>query len=139
MRGDCAAAVSDLSQLALWMAGSLAGIVSAMLLARAAFFQSLLRRLGAAGSTYQAPSADESLPRLAEAIIGSSKSAIAAVFGFPRGVADGECVVTGEQTRGLWDANTWYYPLTRFEYMAMSIEFDDDSASNVEFFLPPQI
>src|SRR5947208_15211368 len=38
--------VSEFTQLALWMAASLAGLVTALLVAREPFFRSLARRMG---------------------------------------------------------------------------------------------
>src|SRR5687767_8109321 len=84
--------VGELSQLALWMAASLAGMVTAVLAARTPFFRTLMRRIGLAsadatesrGIRTRRPTREQSLPMLAEAIVGSSKSAIASVFGPPR-------------------------------------------------------
>src|SRR5258708_7540139 len=71
--------VSELTQLALWMAASLAGMVTALLLARRPFFESLMRSVGNSSGTGtgaaakargpatprragRRPSAEESLP-----------------------------------------------------------------------------
>src|SRR3982751_1718090 len=80
--------VSEFTQLALWMAASLAGMVTALLLARRPFFESLMRSVGkpagggAGGSNRNAgesrrrtprPGPEESLPMLADAIVGNTK------------------------------------------------------------------
>ena len=85
---------SDFTHLALWMAGTLAGVVTAALLARGPFFRALIRRAGWAkrsarsiggGGGAKRPTPAESLPLLADAVLGNSKCAVAAVFGPPPG------------------------------------------------------
>ena len=121
------------SQLALWMSAGLAGMVSAVLLARAPFFQSLLARFGPERRARK-PSPEKSLPMLASAILGSSRSTIQAVFGPPRSaVIDGIGVVVHPQ-QVYWQSDTWYYPLRRQGPMAIAINFDEDLATKVEFF-----
>jgi hypothetical protein len=137
--------MNELSQLALWMAASLTGMVSAMLAARTPFFQGVLRRLGVALPKSRArskklvkPSREDSLPLLAEAIIGSSKSAIASVFGPPRSaVVMHATAATPGAT--FWHAGTWYYPLPKNGPLAMAIEFSGDDASQVEFLRAPEV
>lgn len=137
-------AVSDLGQLALWMAASLAGMVSAMLAARTPFFQSLLRRLGISESLAGRPrirklrpTREQSLPMLAEAIVGSSKSSIASVLGPPRSAV----VMHGnaKSAATYWQADTWYYPLPKSGPLAMAIEFTGDDAARVEFLRAPEV
>lgn len=116
------------------MAAGLAGMVSAVLLARAPFFQSLLARFGPRKKRAKKPSRKKSLPMLASAILGSSRSTIQAVFGPPRSaVIDGIGVVVHPQ-QVYWQSNTWYYPLCRQGPMAIAINFQDDLATKVEFF-----
>ena len=155
--------VSEFTQLALWMAASLAGMVTALLLARRPFFESLMRSVGrpagagagagasagAAGGTggprgarggrrrAVRPGPEESLPMLADAIVGNTKAAVASVFGPPRSAAVRGVVKSGGKSPAFWQASTWYYPLPRNDALAMAIEFDDDSARRVEFFRAP--
>jgi hypothetical protein len=136
--------VGELSQLALWMAASLAGMVTAVLAARTPFFHSVLRRLGLTSGELDAtrgkrPTREQSLPMLAEAIVGSSKSAIASVFGPPRSavVMHANGVPTGGAT--YWHADTWYYPLPKSGPLAMAIEFHGDDARRVEFLRAPEV
>jgi len=141
--------VSELSQLALWMAATLAGMVTAALTARTPFFRGVMRRLGIADSSQsrsgnlapQPPTPEQSLPMLAEAIIGSSKSAIASVFGPPRSavVMHAAVAVTGGAAGATyWHADTWYYPLPKNGPLAMAIEFQGDDARRVEFLRAPE-
>lgn len=142
---DSAGGVSEFTQLALWMAASLAGMVTALLLARRPFFEALLRKLagGAApggrtgGGAARRPGAEQSLPMLAEAIVGNTKVAVASVFGPPRSAAVRGFVRSGGKAPAYLQATTWYYPLPRNDALAMAIEFDDESARRVEFFRAP--
>jgi hypothetical protein len=139
--------VSELSQLALWMAASLAGMVTAVLTARTPFFRNVMRRIGVApataatagagraGTAAVPPTREQSLPMLAEAIVGSSKSAIASVFGPPRS----SVVMQGGSGANFWQADTWYYPLPKSGPLAMAIEFTGDDASRVEFLRAPEV
>ena len=146
-----AGGVSEFTQLALWMAASLAGMVTALLIARRPFFESLMQNVGRKGGGKgrdvsvrrckrlpgKRPTAEESLPMLAEAIVGNSKAAVASVFGPPRSAAMRGSVKSGGKAPAFWQASTWYYPLPRNDAVAMAIEFDDDSAKRVEFFRAP--
>ena len=148
--GKSGRGVSDFTQLALWMAASLAGMVTALLIARRPFFQALMPSVGGgagaakkiratkrAGGPAARPTAEESLPMLAEAIVGNSKAAVASVFGPPRSAAVRGVVKPAGKAPAFWQASTWYYPLPRNDALAMAIEFDDDSAKRVEFFRAP--
>src|SRR5688500_9547382 len=132
--------VSELSQLALWMAASLAGVVTAVLAARTPFFRNLMRKLGLgsgeAPSTGRAarPGREQSLPMLAEAIVGSSKAAIASVLGPPRSAV----LMYTVPGATYWQAETWYYPLPKSGPLAMAIQFNGDDARNVEFLRAPR-
>ena len=131
-------AVRDLGQLALWMAATLAGMVTAALVARAPYFKKLSKSVGRkpAGDTRRwKPSRAESLPMLATAIVGCSRGAVAAVFGPPRNAVVCGTYAEGEQP----DHETWYYPIEREQSLAMAIEFHDDSARHVEFFQAPAV
>jgi hypothetical protein len=146
--------VSEFTQLALWMAASLAGMVTALILARRPFFESLMRSVGRpagagagqrggsrkGGSPRRAarrPGPEESLPMLADAIVGNTKAAVASVFGPPRSAAVRGVVKAGGKSPAFWQASTWYYPLPRNDALAMAIEFDHDAARRVEFFRAP--
>jgi hypothetical protein len=129
----------DLGQLALWMAATLAGMVTAALVARAPYFRKLGKSVGRKPSggarRWKPPSRAQSLPMLASAIVGCSRGAVAAVFGPPR-----NAVVCGTYAEGEQPANeTWYYPIQRGQNLAMAIEFREDSARNVEFFRAPAV
>jgi len=146
---ELARGVGEYTQLALWMAASVAGMVTALLVARRPFFEALLRTTGggkkgprAAGGrsprkAAPRPTPEESLPMLAEAIVGNTKAAVASVFGPPRSAAVRGVIKTGSKAPPFWQANTWYYPLTRSDALAMAIEFHDDAAKRVEFFRAP--
>lgn len=155
--GEPGKGVSEFTQLALYMAASLAGMVTALLVSRRPFFESLLRRVGSGGAspTRRAkrvasrprasrralpPTPEESLPLLAEAIIGNTKAAVASVFGPPRSAAlRGIVKANAAAGPGYWQATTWYYPMPRNNSLAMAIEFDADNARRVEFFRAPGI
>jgi hypothetical protein len=145
-------AVRDFGQLALWMAASLAGMVTAMLVARGPYFRRLGRSVGLRPAAshrrrrdrrrhndgrslgYGRPTRTESLPMLAEAIVGNTRENVAAVFGPPRGaVVCGTVGAAGDASRN----ETWYYPLEREQNLAMAIEFDGDAARHVEFLSAP--
>jgi hypothetical protein len=135
---DFSAGFNDFNQLALWTAATLAGMVSSMLLARTPFFRKLLSRLYPERQSVNPagrPTRGEALPMLADAIVGSPKATILAVFGPPRGaVISG---TTDPAASGYWPAQTWYYPLPRNGRLAMAIEFDDELARHVDFFSAP--
>ena len=152
--GELARGVSEFTQLALYMAASLAGMVTALLIARRPFFESILRRAGggaqrgAKGAASRQrrrgpavpPTPEESLPLLAEAIIGNTKAAVASVFGPPRSAAlRGVVKADAASGPGYWKATTWNYPRPRSGALAMAIEFDDESARRVEFFHGPKL
>ncbi len=127
------------SRLALWSAATLAGMDTGMLIIREPFFRRLLNRISGRRRRrvlrVPRPRPERSLPTLADAIVGSSKSTIQAVFGPPRGA-----VISGPMPGGgitFWDSTTWYYPLPRDGFIAMAILFDDDVARSVEFFETP--
>ena len=144
--------VSELSQLALWMAATLAGMVTAALTARTPFFRGVMRRLGMSDASGNGngngnphvparPTREQSLPMLAEAILGSSKSAIASVFGPPRSAVVMHAAVAltgGAAGATYWHADTWYYPLPKNGPLAMAIEFQGDDARRVEFLRAPE-
>ena len=138
--------VSELSQLALWMAASLAGMVTAVLAARTPFFRSVMSRMGlvsgdaatAGARRAKRPTREQSLPMLAEAIVGSSKSAIASVFGPPRSAVVMHAAAAPAGAT-YWQADTWYYPLPKSGPLAMAIEFHGDDARRVEFLRAPEV
>ena len=151
-RGGAAAVARsrDFAQLALWMAGTLAGIASAVLVARAPFFKSMQRRIGTdrpAGKggrrrrSPRPPTQARSLPLLAEAIVGNSRETVAEVFGPPRGAVLHEPLeaVAMPAQPPVRITETWYYPIEREEHMAMAIEFDSETARRVEFFKAPRV
>ena len=76
---------------------------------------------------------------LAEAILGSSRSAIQSVFGPPRSATVEGVGVVVHPRQVYWQSDTWYYPLLRQGPMVIAINFIDDLAAKVEFFTAPQI
>lgn len=149
--GSCSEeSVSDFTFIALWMAGSLAGLMTAALIKQAPLFRSLMRRLGLRGPEHahashkhkavakyaSRPSPQEALPMLADAIIGCSKSAVARVFGPPHSAIISSRM-TDPKPATFWLADTWYYPVPRIAPLAMAIRFTDDLARTVEFIRPP--
>jgi len=158
--GDLARGVNEFTQLALYMAATVAGLVTAMLVARRPFFEQLLRSVGGNGAPSPharrakrvpsrpargsrralPPTPEESLPLLAEAIIGNTKAAVASVFGPPRSAAlRGVVKANAGAGAGFWNATTWYYPLPRNDSLAMAIEFEEESARRVEFIRAPGV
>ena len=129
---------SEFSQLALWMTASLAGMMTAVLLARRPFFEKIMSRVGMGKRSAKKPSPQHSLPMLASAIIGSNKSTIEFVFGPPRSAAVKGVAVIVQPQLVFWQADTWYYPLPRNGPMALAINFSDNLATQVEFFTAPQ-
>ena len=128
----------EFAQLALWMAANLAGMVTAVLLARRFFFESLARRVGRGRtSRRKRPSRRRSLPLLASAIVGCSKEMIESVFGPPRSAAVPDVGVVVNPNFVFWQADVWYYPLPRNGSLAMAINFREDFAATVEFFTAP--
>jgi len=137
--GDFAAGFNDFNQLALWTAATLAGMVTSMLLARTPFFRKLLNRLYPERrplALQQGPSMRESLPMLADAIVGSPRATILAVFGPPRAAVISDPAHFPELN--FWHADTWYYALPRNGRTAIAISFDEDMAKYVDFFPSPR-
>jgi hypothetical protein len=131
-----AVSVSEFTQLALWMAGTLAGMVTAALTARTPFFRGVMRRLGIAADATASrghraparPTLDQSLPMLAEdlrqlrldgvllrrLLLARHRTDLAAE------------VLAHRAEHAYWHADTWYYPLPRTA-LAMAIEFQGDA------------
>jgi len=128
----------EFSQLALWMAANLAGMITAVLLARGPFFRALSSRVGRGRPSRERPSPRQSLPVLAAAVVGSSKSTIESVFGPPRCAAVAGIGVVVHPKLIFWNSDVWYYPLPQHGATAMAINFSDDLATQVEFFSSPQ-
>jgi hypothetical protein len=144
----------DFTGFALWMAASLAGLVTAALLSHAPAFRALARRFGWIGpagrpkSTGPArkprsakPNRRQALPLLADAIVGNTKSSIARVFGPPHSAVLAPAAAQSYSAEPpdtlFWQADTWYYPLPRNGQLAMAIQFGDDLAQGVEFLRAP--
>lgn len=131
----------DFGQLALWMAATLAGVVSAVLLARGPHFRRIQRNVGTRRRRRKAslrPTRSQSLPLLAQALVGNSRKAVAEVLGLPRAavLAGTMTLESGQCT--MWRAQTWYYLVDGGDGMGMAIAFEDDFASSVEFFSAPR-
>ena len=127
----------DFAQLALWMAAGLAGMLTAVLLARGPLFDSMLRKVGRGRRSRRKPSLDHRLPMLAHAIVGASKSTVESVLGPPRSAAVQGVGVVVRPKMVFWQSDMWYYPLPRDGPTAMAIEFSDDLVRRVEFFTAP--
>jgi len=112
-------------------------MISAVLIARGPFFEAMLKRVGRGSRSSRNPSAAQSLPMLAGAIIGSNKATIESVFGPPRSAAVKDVGVVVQSQQVFWQADTWYYPLPRSGPMALAISFSEDVAMQVEFFSAP--
>ncbi|HSZ56026.1 MAG TPA: hypothetical protein VK797_10215 [Tepidisphaeraceae bacterium] len=128
----------DFAQMALWMAARVAGLVTAVLLARGPFFRALAHRVGRGRFRHTPPSPHRSLALLAEAVVGSSKATIESVFGPPRSIAIEEIGVIVHPRLVFRLADTWYYPLPRRSPLAMAIHFRDQTADQVDFFPAPR-
>ena len=128
----------EFSQLALWMAANVAGVVTGVLLARGPFFRELARRVGHGRPRRHAPPQRKSLALLAQAVIGSTRQTIESVFGPPRSISLDEIGVVVHPRQVYRLSDTWYYPLPRSLPLAMAINFQDEIATTVEFFSPPQ-
>ena len=106
------------------------------------FFRSVMCRMGLVSGEgarrAKRPTREQSLPMLAEAIVGSSKSAIASVFGPPRS-AVAMLAAAAPAGATYWHADTWYYPLPKSGPLAMAIQFNGDDARNVEFLRAPEV
>jgi hypothetical protein len=131
---------ADLTHLALWMAAALAGLVTTAVAAQAPYFRAAAKKVSGPtrrGRSARRPRQSQALPMLAEAIVGNTKSAIASVFGPPRGAvifSKNHCV-----DATFWKADTWYYSLPEHRRTAIAIDFDEDFASRVQFLRPPEI
>jgi len=124
------------SQLALWTAANLAGMVTALLILRRPFFRKVSKQVGIGRVGGRKPSANRSLAILSDAVLGSSKNNIANVFGPPRAaVVAGPVSENGDR---YFQADTWYYPLARQGTLAMAIAFQEGYARKVEFFAAPK-
>jgi hypothetical protein len=75
------------------------------------------------------------LPKLAEAIVGNSRTAVASVLGPPR-IAT--FVGSEKAVEDYRHADVWYYPLPREGQVGMAIRFNDENAEAVEFFSSPR-
>lgn len=62
---------------------------------------------------------------------------IESVLGPPRSAAVKGVAVVVNPKMVFWHADTWYYPLPQNGPMAMAIDFNDDLATQVEFFTTP--
>jgi hypothetical protein len=123
----------EFAQLALWMAASVAGLVTAAILSRGPFFRKLASRVGQGRFRHKPSPPQHSLAMLAEAVIGSSKATIESVFGPPRSVAIEQIGVIVHPRLVFRLADTWYYPLPRRSPLAIAINFRDQNATQVEF------
>jgi hypothetical protein len=127
-------AVGDFTRLTLWMAGALSGLATPTHSAQRKYFRSLARRLGwpvGKALLHPRPGIPSAMPLLNDALFGTSRAAIASVFGPPHCGRRGSDIV---QNDAVWDAGVWFYPLTNPGASAMSIAFTpDETAGRVLF------
>ena len=135
--GDPQPRSGEFAQLALWMAANLAGMVTAVLLARQVFFEALARKAGRRRRATRPPSRQQSLSMLASAVLGSNRQMIESVLGPPRSASIKDIGVVVHPKMVFRQADTWYYPLPRNGPVAMAINFERDLATKVEFFTAP--
>src|SRR5580765_2778983 len=95
-------------QLALWTSASLAGMATEVLKSREPYFRKLIARIGGEPRPHPRPTDRQALTLLAQAVMGSSKVAIAQVFGPPRSAMI-DAVLAQNMPTAFWHANTWYY------------------------------
>jgi hypothetical protein len=120
--------VGEFTRLALWMAGSAAGVTTAVHAAQGRHFRGLARRLGwnhrrKPRQAVRPPGPDASMGLLADALVGTSRTAIASVYGQPRCAVAGRDVLTGGD---VWDGRVWYFPLAHPAASLVGVEFDAD-------------
>lgn len=124
--------VGEFTRLALWMAGAQAGVSTPAHAAGRQAFRSLAGRLGWSTRAVRPrrSTRPDAMAIFTEAVVGTSRVAVASVFGPPRRVvtADGR-VTAGE---AYWGGQAWYYPLTE-PSTAVVIEFADTHACRVVF------
>jgi hypothetical protein len=120
-----------LAGLALLLAGAVSAVFGPVGMRRKLW--ALLASTGdGAGRVPRLPT--DGLPRLARAIVGNTRGAVASVLGPPR--------IATFVGRGLErpatdyrDAEVWYYPLPEHAgRMGMAIRFEEQRAASVEFF-----
>lgn len=132
-------AVGDFTRLALWMAGSLAGVETATHAAQTKRFRRLARRVGWAAPGRR-PNREAGMALLSDAVVGTSSDAVSSVFGRPTAEAGGRAEPrTGvgrrspERSRPVPPVGAWLYPLAGTAGGAVAIEFTDGVASRTVF------
>ena len=126
-------AAGEFTRLSLWMAGALAGVATPTHAALAPHCRAMARRVGwtARGSKRHRPGPADALALLADAVIGTSRAAIASAFGVPPCAAITEDAA--QATEAAWGGPTWYYPVRSPAAVAVAIEFDGGHARRVAF------
>jgi hypothetical protein len=139
--------VGEFTRMALWMVGAFAGLSTPTHASLGRHFRAMAKRLGwPVGRDWQepsggaedkrgkpaGPSAAAAMTLLADALVGSSRSAIASVFGPPRcAVAADRAVLAGD---AVWRGQVWYYPINHPSADAVAVEFDgEEQARRVVF------
>lgn len=127
-------AVGDFTRLALWMAGALAGITTQAHAAQRRHFRSMAKRLGwpvGKALAEPRPGMASAMPLLTDAIIGTSRAAIASVFGPPCCALTDDEFVTND---AIWSGEVWYYGISNPAASAIAIAFSvDETASRLLF------
>lgn len=121
--------VGDFTRLALWMAGALAGLSTTTHTLQRKHFRMMAKRLkwpvGKALGRPR-PGMASAMPLLTDAMIGTSRAAIASVFGPPRcAMTDGEVVAE----EAVWRGETWCYEIDNPAAQAVMITFTEDEVA----------
>jgi hypothetical protein len=131
--------VGEFTRMALWMVGSIAGLSTPTHASLRRHFQTMAQRLGwPTGQRPSRKSAASCRPRsamklLADALTGSSRAAIASVFGPPRcATAADHALLCGSD---VWRGRVWYYPILHPAHDAVAIEFDGDQQARRVMFV----
>ena len=124
--------VGEFTRLALWMAGSLAGLASLTHAAQGRHFRTMAKRLGWPVRRREGEPVDHDagMRLFSDAVVGTSRNAIASVFGLPRYTVSDSPAASADS---VWPARVWYFTLARRSAMAVAIEFKNHTASRVVF------
>ena len=127
--------VGEFTRLSLWMAGSIAGVVSDTHASLACHFRDMALRLGWQAGHGQRkparPTGDVALGMLAEALVGTRRAAVVSVFGPPRyAVTDRN---PGTASEDVESARVWYFAMSSPNVSAVAVEFSQDIVSRVVF------
>jgi hypothetical protein len=83
----------------------------------------------------QAARGGGSYQRVCNRLLGQSKERVAQALGPPPAASVGDAGAVAA-AGSFWNADTWYYPLSREERLAIAILFAQNRAARVEFIGP---